>query len=450
MTRRGVIGWVTASAWLTSAMVVARAQPIDVERPTTLVIGVPAGSRTDRVDVARTGFSRAPLPAGGLHTEWRAATGALLEHAPVVDARGWAYVVGARGEAVAIARDGTERWRAPTGGTDPGPAALLSDDTLVFVDAAGDAIGVRQGAVRWRSHVGGPDSAPAGPLPLDDGGVVVTAAHDLALLDRDGGERARTRLPEPAAASLLWVAGRVVVVGASGAVWTWVPGATEPLRVASFGAATAGGAALQGDHTLLAVVARQSTLAAVDLRAPDRPAVVRAVAPAGLWLGPPAVRGDTAIVAMLGPAGEVALALDAAGRELGGALLAGRPPPTRADAGAPAGTGLVAPLLVDAAGTLAFATFSGGVGVGALRPGGGASGGSPGAPQGDGTLEVLGDACPSPGGVLAFLSGAPPSVAGIAPLPSGSLVVACHSGTLVAIQGGAAAAAGGNMRPSTL
>jgi hypothetical protein len=452
MTRRVAIAWATASAWLASAAVAARAQPIDPERPTTITIGVPGGSRTDRVDVARTGFSRTPLPSSGLHTEWRTATSIVVEHAPIVDARGTTYVVGIRGEAVAIARDGTERWRVPTGAADLGPAALLSDDTLVVVDGAGDAIGVRLGAVRWRAHVGGPDSAHVGPLPLDDGGLVVTAGHDLATLDAGGRERARTVVPEPAVAPLLWAAGRVVLVAASGAVWTWAPGATEPSRVGSFGSPTEGGIALAGDHTLVGVVARQTSIAALDLFGEERPAVVRDVTPPGsLWLGPPAVRGDTATVALLGPTSEFAVAADRSGREIGGALLASHPLLSRADAGAPPGAGLMAPLLIDSAGTVVFSTFDGGVGAAALRADALGSAGHSGALATAGAFEVLADACPPPaGGILALLNAAPPSVAGMAPLSPGSLVVVCHSGTVVAIQGGAATAAGGKLRPSTL
>jgi hypothetical protein len=447
MTGRAAIAFAASVACgaLLGAAVTVRAQPIDPARPSTIVIGVPAGARTDRLDVARTGFSRTPLPTSGLHTEWRAATGALFDHAPLVDARGTTYAVSARGEAVAIARDGSEQWRVPTGAVDPGPAALLSDDTLVVVDGAGDAIGLRDGAVRWRTHFGGADPSASGPLPLDDGGVVVTAGRDLALLDGQGHERARTLLAEPAAAPLIWATGRVVVIGAGGTVWTWAPGASEVSRVGSFGSPTEGGAAVVGDHTLVAVVARQTSLSAVDL-ARGGPAVLRAIAPGGSWLGPPAVRGDAQVVALLGPTSEIALALDASGRELGRALLATHAPLSRADAGAPMGGGLRAPLLVDAAGTIAFETFEGGVGVGTLHASAGGATGT----GSDGAFEVLAEACPPPAGMLALLSGAPPSIAGVAPLPPGSLVVACHSGTLVAVGGAAAASNGGKVRPSAL
>ncbi len=402
----------------------ARAQPINPARPTTIVVGVPAGARTDRVDTARTGLSRTPLPASGLHAEWRVSAGAPLGHAPLVDARGSTYVVSARGEAIAIARDGTERWRVSTGASDPGPSALLSDDTLVLIDdVSGDALGVREGAVRWRSHVGIADSTNPGPLPMGNGGVVLVMSRDLALLDAGGHERARTLLPEPAAGPLLWAAGKVVVIAASGTVWTWTPGAAEPSRAASFGSPTAGGAALSGDRTLLAVIAGQTSLASVDLLRPGAASVPRAIAPGGLWLGPPTLRGDAATLAVLGPASELAVTVDASGRELARALLAGRLPSARADGGAPAAAGLTSPLLVDPAGTVAFATLDGAVGVAA-----------------SGAVETLADACPRAVG-----SAAPSPVVGLAPLPPGSFVVACRTGSLVAIEGAPNASTGGKL-----
>jgi hypothetical protein len=435
-TTIGAIG--AMGGWLANATIAANAQPIDPARPSTIVIGVPAGARTDRIDTGRTGLSQTPLPSSRLHVEWSTSIGAPLAHGPLVDARGWTYVVTSRGDAVAIARDGTERWRVPMGASDPGPAALLSDDTVVVADGTGNVVGMREGAVRWRSHVGIAGPSDPGPLPLDDGGVVVATAHDLALLDGEGHERARTVLSEPVATPLIWASGRVVMVAATGAVWTWVPGAAEPARVASFGSAPSGGAALAGDHTLVAVVAGQTSFASVDLLHGSRASAVGAIAPGGLWLGPPTLRGENAMLAVLGPTSEIAVAVDASGRELGRALLTGHLVSSRADAGTAVTTGLTAPLLVDLIGTVAFATFDGSVGVVSK---GLAS---------DGAVEVLGDACPRPGPLQGVLGGAPSPVAGLAPLPPASLVVACHSGALVAIVGGASAATSGSPRPSTL
>jgi hypothetical protein len=248
----------------------ARAQPIDVQRARTLVVGAPAGhARTDRLDAARTGRTREALPSAGLRTEWRTSLGELIEHPPLVDGNGVSYVVGARGEVSAVGPDGTERWHVTTGAMQSGPGTLLSDDTLVFVDAAGEAVAVREGAVRWRLRFGRSDAARPAPLPLADGGVVVATTQDLASLDAEGHERARTTLPEPTTLPLLSALGKVVAVGASGTVWTWTPGAPEVTRCGAFGSPVADGAALADDHTLVAVNAAQTHLLAIDLAHPS-------------------------------------------------------------------------------------------------------------------------------------------------------------------------------------
>jgi hypothetical protein len=412
---------VLAAGALTLADVAARAQAVDPARPRTLVVGVPAGARTDRVDAARTGFARTALPARGLRIAWRTPMGAPLEHGPLVDARGTTYVVTTRGEAVAVGPDGNESWRVQTGAVDPGPAALLSDDTLVWVDGAGEAVAVRDAGVRWRTRVGHPDAlTPPAPLPLDDGGVIVATARDLALLDAGGHERARTAFPEFIVGPLLSAVGRAVAIGTSGTVWTWAPGADEPSRLGSFGSATSGGAALAGDHTLVAVVAGQTTLAAVDLLRGTT--TTRAVAPGGLWLGPPAMRGETATLALFGPTSELAVTIDASGRELARALLAAHPPALRGDAGPAEPPPGSFSLLADGAGTVAFATLDGAVGAASMGPGG------------DGAVETVSEACPRPG-ALSALAGATMSAVGIAPLAPATFVVTCRSGTLVAVTG---------------
>ena len=252
----------------------------------------------------------------------------------------------------------------------PRPAVLLSDDTLVFADASGDAIGVREGGVRWRSRFGRPESAHPSPLPLDDGGVVVATARDLAVLDAQGRQRGRTVLPEPTAAPLISALGEVVAVTASGAVWGWVPGAVEATRSASFGSPDRGRCRTRerahprrrgrGSDD-----APRSTSRARQRRQPRS----RAVGPGGLWLGPPAMRGEAATLAMLGAASELVVTVDAQGRELA-VRCSGARPLVRADAGPPPRRRrLGRPLLVDAAGTVAFATLEGGVGVAVIGSG---------------------------------------------------------------------------------
>jgi hypothetical protein len=418
-------GWGIAALAMNAA---AWGQSFDVERPITIVVGRPAGgARADRVDPARTGFANTTLPASALHAEWRASAGTLVEHAPLVDSGGSTYIVGAQGEVVSFGRDGAERWRTTTGALQPGPAALLSDETLVFVNAAGEAVAVRGGVVRWRSRFGRSDSAHPAPLPLDDGGVVVATTHELAALDADGRGRARTTLPEATTAPLVSALGKVVVVTTSGAVWAWTPGAPEPTRVGGFGSQIDGGAALSDDHTLVAVAAGEARIVALDLV--RGVATTRAASPGGLWLGPPAMRRGTAYVLLLAPSGELALAIDPSGRELLRALLAVHPPGAGADGGAPhLVAGPHTSPLVDASGSMAFGTAGGGVGVV------GASG----------TVETLTDACAAPplapASTLRPLGGGP-LVAGLAPLGPHALVVACRSGAVLALTGGEASRA---------
>jgi hypothetical protein len=409
----------------------ALAQDIDGQRPKTLVVGMPPGAvRMDRLDGARTGSTRETLPTTGLRTEWRYSLGEPIEHAPLVDAAGLRYVVGVHGAVSSLGRDGSERWRAATGAMQPGPAALLSDDTLVFVDVAGEAVAVRTGAVRWRLRFGRSDAARPAPLPLLDGGVVVATTQDLALVDAEGHLRARVTLPEPTTSPLVAARGKVVAVAASGTVWTWTPGAPEAARVASFGTPIADGAALADEHTLVAVSGGQTQLLAVDLDHPAATAQTRAVAPAGLLLGPPAMLRSAAYLLMTTPTADLAVAFDASGAELFRTALGVHPPPVAPDGGP--GVLVASPRaapLVDASGAVAFATADGAVGV--ATPAG---------------SEVVTDTCP----VLASMVGRVPAVVGLAPLQTDALLAACASGSVVALRGagggagaGAGAGAGG-------
>jgi len=417
-----IAAWAVSSAVAASAAV-ASGQAIDVERPHTLVVGSPAqGSRVDRVDGARTGRARTTLPTSGLRVEWETSVGALTDQAPLVDSRGDVYVIGTRGEVVMLGRDGAEMWRVVTGGTQPGPAALLSNDTVVFVEivaGGGSAVGVRDGRVTWRTHVGHADAAPGAPLALDDGGVVVTTAGELAVLDADGHERSRATLTESVATPLLSALGHVVAVTASGAVWMWTPG-TDPTRAASFGSPVDGSAALADDHTLLAVTNGRTHLTAVDLTLGT--VTTRAVSHGASWCGPPAMNGPVSSFVVVAPGSELAVALDATGHEVSRAVLASHSLPVGADAGAPAlFTGAVTPPLVDSSGTLVFATADGRLGV------------VPRLTTGDGTVELLTSPCPLQL-ATSGARGADP-VAGIAPLSDAGFVATCRSGTLLAVGG---------------
>jgi hypothetical protein len=417
------VAWSMAiAAGAIAAGAVASAQTMDVQRPRTLVVGGPStGVRVERLDAARSGRTRTALPAGGVRVEWRAALGVPTEWSPLVDAAGNLLVIGARGEIVSTTAEGEERWRLSTGAMQPGPGALLSDGTLVFADAAGEAVAVRDGAVRWRARFGRSDSARPAPVPLDDGGVVVATTQDLAALDADGHERARTTLPEPTAVPLVAALGRIVAVTTSGVVWTWVPGAAEPTRVGSFGGPIDDGAGLADDHTLVAVTSGHTHLSAVDLVRGTT--TVRAALPAGMWLGPAALRGDSAFLLLLGPTSELAVAVDASGNETMRVPLVTRPPLLGADGGvAPLAALPHTPPIVDAAGTLAFATTDGAVGVVA-----------------GGIVDILPDACPPAPGAR----GTTAPTAGLVPSRAGAFVAACRGGTLLSLRGSAASTATG-------
>jgi len=420
--RRAATGSALVAAGAIVAGAVASAQTMDVQRPRTLLVGGPAtGVRVERVDAARTGRARTSLPAGAVRVEWRASLGVPTEWSPLVDSAGNLLVIGARGEIVSTTPDGDERWRLSTGATQPGPGALLSDGTLVFADAAGEAVAVRDGALRWRVRFGRSDAARPAPVPLDDGGVVVATTQDLVALDAEGHERARATLAEPTTVPLVAALGRIVAVTASGVVWTWVPGAAEPTRVGSFGGPVDDGAGLADDHTLVAVTSGHAHLSAVDLVRGTT--TTRAALAAGLWLGPPALRGDGAFLLLLGPTSELAVAIDASGNESMRVPLVTRPQVLGADGGLPPLVALPhTPPIVDSAGTLAFATTDGAVGVVAA-----------------GVVDILPDACPpSP---AARSTSAP--TAGLVPTRAGAFVAACRTGTLLSLRGSPASTAGG-------
>jgi hypothetical protein len=427
MNRRGTRAAIGIVAFVGLGSAGATAQPFDVERPLVLVVGAPSsGVRMACGNAHRTGLATSLLPGSRLHTEWRTSLGFVAQQGPLVDAQGRTYVVGDSGEVVVLARDGTVASHVVTRGPQPGPAALLSDDTLVFADGAGDAMAVRDGAVRWRSRFGRASTAHAAPLALDDGGVVVTSGPDLAILDAGGQERARTVLAEPTSHPLVSALGRIIVVSDTGTVWAWVPGALEAERLASFGSDIDGSAALFDAHTLVAVAGAQTNIVAVDL---SRRSTSKLSGPlGGLWLGSPAVAHGVIYATQITPAGEAAVALDASGAERGRALVSGLIGGAALDAGGLTTGGGRTPPVVDGTGRLAFATLSGSMGVVADL-----SASTSSSPGQEAPVELVADVCPpSPGGH----SRAEPVVVGIAPLAPAGVVAVCRSGIVVAMAQG--------------
>jgi hypothetical protein len=387
----------------------AVAQRFDPRTPQTFVVGAPGGAAPmQRVDPGRTGRAKSALPQGPPRRHWGRTVGTVggLEHAPLVGPNGEIVVVTSRGEAVWLDAAGAELARVSLGAVGVSPPALTADGTLVVVTAAGQAVGAVRAGVRYHTTLGG-ERAVGGriaPLPLDDGGVVVATGTELTALDAAGGIRASAPTP-PLATSLLAAEGRVVALGTTGAVYTWIPG-RAPTRVGSFGGSVDGGAALLPDGSLVAVVDHQRV---VRLDLARGLAVTRASAPPGtLLLGPPAVLGEKVTVLVEGLAQSWLVTYDAAGAELLRVPIGVTPLGPAPDGGVPTlGPVPHAGPLVDGSGTLALLTLDGRVAV--VPPGGGLSA------TVDAPCGRSGTGGRSPAGTMV-------------PAGPGAVVVACESG----------------------
>jgi hypothetical protein len=385
---------------------------MDPRRPQDFVVGLPKGTwATPRMDVRRRAMSDVPLPRS-LRKEWSRAVGAAgIETPPLVNDKGEIVVVNQRGELVWLDDKGGEVSHVVLGTGPSGPPTLLADGTVVVVSTAGEAVGANKTGVRFRIRLGGDRGGGPAPLPLEDGGVVVATASELDALDSAGSVRARATLPEPmAGGALLAAGGRVIAVAASGVVYGWSPG-REVSRVGSFGGQVDGGATVFDDHTLIAVV-DVSRIVALDL---DRGVPVPRTAPiVGFYLGPLAVRGTTIYGMLETPVQTFVIAIDGSGQEVLRAAVSG-PAPTSGDGGVIS----VLPhagVIVDAKGTVAFATPDGQTGI----------------------VDPAGVVTPAPDVPCMRLRAAPRSsaVQGILPASAGVLVVACESGTIARYSGG--------------
>jgi hypothetical protein len=403
----------------------ALAQRFDARRPQTLVVGLsPGDAPADRVDARRTGFARSRLPTSSLRPVWRRSIGLEIDDAPLVGQDGEVIVIATRGDVVTFSPDGMERRRVSAGLGAPGPGVILASGTIVVVNGAGEAVGIRDGVIRFRTHVG-ERNAPqkAAPLALDDGGAVVAVGAELTSLDAEGNVRARATLPEPAAWPLVPGLGKVVAVAAGGAVYAWAPG-REPVLAGSFGGAVEGGAVAVDDRTLLAVV-DGTHLSALDLE--RGVTATRSLASAGLYLGPPSIRGTTTHLLALTLGSVIATSIDPAGQEVGNHVVETPSLALLTDGGAaPLLAPTRTPTLVDAAGTLAFGTPDGHIGV----------------VTASGEVETLGESIctggrsprwPAPGSAPGHAGG---GFAGFAPAGDSGFVVLCESGQLARITSG--------------
>jgi hypothetical protein len=397
----------------------ADAQKIDPRRPTTLVVGSPRGAAPmQRVDARRSGLSKTALPTAPLKVLWKKPTGLTLDQPALVGADGTLAVISARGDVMFLDENGDEKATIKVGASQIGPAAMTSDGTVVFTTTTGDAMGVRRASgqqLRFTTRIGGERNLRAAPLSLDDGGAVVATLTDLVVLDSEGNVRSRVSLPEQIAAPLIAAGDKILVVTNTGAVFGWTPG-REALRLGSFGAQIDTGAALTTNGSLLAVI-EGNHLAEVDVAHGTR--ATWSIAPAGMLLGPPAVREipgqqSLAFVSGITHTRGFVLALDSSGQEILRAPVAAFVPSTLTDGGVPP---LQVPQqhpgpIVDSRGAIAFASTDGRIGTIAA----------------DGALDTLSDA-------FCTKSTLRSGVVGLTPFGPGSFAVTCDGGIVARIVG---------------
>lgn len=394
----------------------AGGQRFDPRRPATLVVGEPRGaSPTIRVDARRTGFVRGALPEGPLRLTWQTKTIAPLEQPVLAGAADELVVVASTGDVAFVDPRGHEVFRGgPRGLRTDGAATQLSDGTVVFVAGRGEVVGVRRDRVEpvFVTAIGANQAPRSAPVPLSDGGVVVAFDHALVALDASGGVRARTTLAETPIVPLVAQGRTIFTAGPSGIVHAWTPGG-DVRRVGALGGLPDGLVA-SPSGALVAIVDERRV---VDLDPATGTLTQRSTFASGLYLGPPAVRAGhgtpmrLTTLAMT-PTQTFVVTLEASGTERSRALVETTSPPSLPDGGA---APLLAPPhvapLVDAAGTVAFATPSGLVGV--VRP--------------DGSVARLGETR------LCGSTAHPSAVAGLTPLSERAFVVACRNGTLARI-----------------
>lgn len=374
MKRAALLGGTAIAITITAA--VAFAQRGDGRRPLTVIVGQSGGpAPTVRGDAHRDGLSHAAFPRAPLHIDWRFSVGGgQIEQPPVVSNEA-IIVVTTHGDVVWVphdAKDKNEIARQPVGiaATSSSAPALLSSGTVVIVGGSAEAIavGVDKNGVRFRTQLAGAfpgDNAldAVAPLALDDGGVAIATASEIALLDASGNVRVRAPLPEPLTGPLLASRGRIFGVSRTGVVYAWAPGGAngrDVARVGSFQERVQGGAVMTSDDTMLAVVG-DSRLMTLDVR--QGLGVPLAAFTGGGYLGPVAFRRGTAYAMAAAPGRTFAIGVDSSGQEVLRVPVATSTVVT-ADGGAPAfSVPPHVPVAVDDTGTIAFAAPEGPVGI---------------------------------------------------------------------------------------
>jgi outer membrane protein assembly factor BamB len=386
----------------------ATADSVDPSAPATLVVGRPLGPAPgDRVDPGRLGRAHTALPARGREL-WRGELAGGLDLPPVIGSAGDLVAALVSPEVVKISgAAGHELWRRRLGSVAAVVAPVLASDGSVVV-LCGDGslwrIG-NEGRVRHHVELGSPSkAAQAAPLADDRGGVTVATEHELVAVAADGTVTARALTNELTVGGLIRRGGELLATGADGTVFSWRPPG-QVRSLGTLGGAPAGGAALAGPRTLVAVVERDR-LVSFDLVTAT--VTVIASGPPGQpqLEGPPSLTPNGEL--LVTTSGGELLGFDAHGEQVRLVGLEAVPTPFGGDAGAllPVFRRVELqpspPLVVDPAGRVGFIRYSGRMGV----------------VERDDQVEILDPrSCARP---LALLPAGP-----------GRVVVACRSGSLI-------------------
>jgi hypothetical protein len=261
-------GALVAFAALMLGVSLTRATTVDATEPLTIVVGPsPGASPMARVDGARRGRARQPLPDRPKVLWRRPGRGALDLASLVVDARGALILPSANvPELAEIGADGKERWRAETGlGPSVAGALILNDGTRLVVTSAGEAVGfASNGDRRFATTLDLSErNARVTLLPLEDGGTAIGSAHDIVELDGDGRARGRTHLAERTTGPLVATGFGVIATAASGNVYLVRPGYAK--RLGSLGGDPGDAGASSPDGRSLAAVVDHQRVVALDL-----------------------------------------------------------------------------------------------------------------------------------------------------------------------------------------
>ncbi len=353
-----------AVAIVSAQTISAHADDVDPWIPGTIHLGTaPGPAPGDRFDARRTGQASTTFPERPVEV-WRRQLAGGIDLPPVIDGSGGIIVAQTTPEIVRFGPDGKEAFRVLLDAAPATSPAILSSGLTFVVTTSGRAFGIRaSGTFAFSTPLGirGRD-IEAPPLTRGDGGAVIAAGRELVVIDASGVTGVRALLPGRAVGALLEGPEGILATTETGEVWALKPPLATARNLGSFGAPVRRGAVRLDARTLLAVVEGQH-LVALDLPTGTTHRIATA-AGQGSIEGPPTIDTKRGLIFVTNSAGQLF------GIDAGGGIRTTLPlDPTLASLSGSAAIAALAevksspPLVLDAAGKLAFARISGRVGV---------------------------------------------------------------------------------------